>query len=136
MHVQQILIEALEPARAARLKILDLFTGIQDAPRAELRESAPRHGTIAVEKDLLGKLIGPQGTTIRGLEKTTGSRITVNGEECVAHIFAPNRNSFDMAMGKIMVCGGEMISFKNASSPNHISTLSRPGSVEQHTAQP
>jgi polyribonucleotide nucleotidyltransferase len=96
----EILIEALAPARAARGKVLDALAAAIGAAPAEARDSAPRAGTISVEKDQLGRLIGPGGATVRDLERRTGAKLTVQDTGVVA-IFARDRAAYDAAAAAI-----------------------------------
>eukprot|EP00897_Mesotaenium_endlicherianum_P009777 jgi/Mesen1/8828/ME000053S08231 len=91
-----ILCEGLEPARAARAHILDLMEAEISAPRNEHHEYSPRIGTINIEKDSIGRLIGPQGTVIKGIQKATSARLTVS-EDGVVSIFARDFAAFEAA---------------------------------------
>jgi polyribonucleotide nucleotidyltransferase len=67
---QQIMAEALEQARVARLEIMDSMMATIDAPREEMSPFAPRMLTIQVDPDKIGAVIGKGGSTIRSLEET------------------------------------------------------------------
>ena len=67
---QQIMAEALEQARVARLEIMDSMMATIDAPREEMSPYAPRMLTIQVDPDKIGAVIGKGGSTIRSLEET------------------------------------------------------------------
>ncbi|CAI7850519.1 unnamed protein product [Closterium sp. NIES-54] len=51
-------------------------------------------GTVAIDRDSIGRLIGPQGSTIKQLQRLTGSRIQVSNEGSVS-IFARDSASFE-----------------------------------------
>lgn len=70
--------EALERARKARLHILGEMTKVLPAPRPELSLFAPRIFTLQIKPDKIGDLIGPKGKTIRGIQDATGATITVD----------------------------------------------------------
>eukprot|EP00238_Polyblepharides_amylifera_P010829 CAMPEP_0196587260 /NCGR_PEP_ID=MMETSP1081-20130531/56948_1 /TAXON_ID=36882 /ORGANISM="Pyramimonas amylifera, Strain CCMP720" /LENGTH=755 /DNA_ID=CAMNT_0041909393 /DNA_START=110 /DNA_END=2378 /DNA_ORIENTATION=+ len=100
----EILIEALDCARDARLELLDLFSQTLASPRDATRANAPKFGSVTVEKDLLGKVIGPQGSNVKGIERTTGARITVNKSGLV-NIFAPSQEAFDQTAALVTEAG-------------------------------
>jgi polyribonucleotide nucleotidyltransferase len=56
----QILLEALSHATKARHTILDTLVLALEGPRVDVRDNAPRFGSVTVEKELLGRVIGPQ----------------------------------------------------------------------------
>jgi len=65
----EILSEALEQARRARLFILDRMAEVLPAPRPELKPFAPRILSIKIPVDKIGVVIGPGGKNIRSLEE-------------------------------------------------------------------
>ncbi|RMG95219.1 MAG: polyribonucleotide nucleotidyltransferase [Chloroflexi bacterium] len=67
---KELMAEALEQARVARMQILDAMLEAMPAPRESLSKYAPRMLTIKVEPDKIGAIIGKGGTTIRSLEET------------------------------------------------------------------
>ncbi len=79
----QILRDALEQARKARLAILDKMTAVIATPRGELKEFAPRIATIRIDPDKIGAVIGKGGETIRGMEAEFECTIEVNDEGLV-----------------------------------------------------
>ncbi len=83
----QILRDALEQARKARLFILDTMTQAIGSPRTELSEFAPRILTTRIDPEKIGALIGKGGETIRGLEAEFECTIEVDDEGLV-RVFA------------------------------------------------
>jgi len=75
----EIMREALDRARKARLFILDKMDATIDRPRTEISEYAPRILTFKVDQDDIGTVIGPGGKTIREIQERTGA--TINIEE-------------------------------------------------------
>jgi polyribonucleotide nucleotidyltransferase len=67
-----ILAEALEKAKTARFKILDVIEKEISAPRADISPYAPKIITIKVKKDQIGLVIGGGGKTINGIKEKTG----------------------------------------------------------------
>ena len=76
----EIMSEALEQARQARLKILDVMLQTIDKPRAEIKDHAPRIEIIQVPVDKIGAVIGKGGETIRTLQEETGTRIDIEDD--------------------------------------------------------
>jgi polyribonucleotide nucleotidyltransferase len=76
----EILAEALEQARQARLQILKVIGGTLPAPRPELSPYAPRMTILHVDPDKLGAVIGSGGKTVRSLQETCGVRIDIEDD--------------------------------------------------------
>jgi polyribonucleotide nucleotidyltransferase len=73
----QILSQALEQAREARLAILDKMMAVIPAPRPELKPHAPRITTVQIPVDKIGAVIGPGGKMIRSIQEETNTRIDI-----------------------------------------------------------
>ncbi|MFO7259518.1 MAG: polyribonucleotide nucleotidyltransferase [bacterium] len=74
----EIMREALERAREARMYILDVMDQTIATPRSELSRYAPRIITMQINPDKIGEVIGPKGRTIRGIQEETGAEINVD----------------------------------------------------------
>ncbi len=72
-----IMVEALERARAARLQILDTMNKVISAPRGELSKYAPKLITIEIDPEFIGKVIGPGGKMIKSLQEQTDTTIEI-----------------------------------------------------------
>lgn len=72
-----------EQARVGRLQIIDLMEQTIAAPRAEISKLAPRLVTIKIDPEKIGKLIGPGGKMIRGLQEKYGVTIDVEDDGTV-----------------------------------------------------
>jgi len=79
----EILVEALERARKARLDILDSMSKAISAPRGELSEYAPKITSIKIDPDLIGKLIGPGGKMIKSIQEQTGTKVEIEEDGTV-----------------------------------------------------
>ncbi|MCA9979398.1 MAG: polyribonucleotide nucleotidyltransferase [Anaerolineales bacterium] len=66
---REVMAEALEQARVARLQILDNMLATIAEPRAELNKWAPRMVTVHINPEKIGAVIGKGGSTIRSLEE-------------------------------------------------------------------
>jgi polyribonucleotide nucleotidyltransferase len=73
----QIMVEALERARTARLKILDVMNKVISGPRAELSKYAPKLISIEIDPEYIGKIIGPGGKMIKSLQEQTDTTIEI-----------------------------------------------------------
>ena len=103
LSLKQIKI-ALEHAKAARLKILDMIEAEIPKPRSELSPHAPRMLSTKIPPDKIGKLIGPGGKTIRELEATTGASIVVE-EDGTVFVSAVGAGKAEAALAQIeMLC--------------------------------
>jgi polyribonucleotide nucleotidyltransferase len=76
----EIMSEALEEARKARLYILDKMLAVIDKPRTEIKDHAPRIETIKVPVDKIGAVIGKGGETIRSIQEQTNTRIDIEDD--------------------------------------------------------
>ena len=68
----KILADAVNQARDARLKILDIMTSVIAKPNPEISMYAPRIITIEIPQDKIGELIGPGGKMIKKIIELTG----------------------------------------------------------------
>jgi polyribonucleotide nucleotidyltransferase len=75
--------QALEQARVARLSILANMLEVIASPRPELKPHAPRIITVKIPVDKIGALIGPGGKNIRSLQEETGTKIDVQEDGTV-----------------------------------------------------
>ncbi len=65
----EILGEAMEQAKAARMRILDVMDACLPAPREQLSRWAPRVLSTDIDPEKIGTVIGPSGKTIRRIEE-------------------------------------------------------------------
>ena len=72
-----IMIEALERAKTARLEVLKIMAGTISEPRPELSVHAPKLTTLEIDPALIGKVIGPGGKMIKSIQEQTGATIEV-----------------------------------------------------------
>ena len=98
----KILGEAIQRAKEARSKILEIMRSAIDTPRAELSKYAPRIETIKINPEKIGALIGPGGKTIKGIVAETGAEINIEDDGSV-HIYATSGES--MARAKEIIGG-------------------------------
>ncbi len=72
-----IMVDALGRAKVARLKILDIMNKAISQPRTELSKYAPKLITIEIDPEFIGKVIGPGGKMIKGIQEETGAVIEI-----------------------------------------------------------
>jgi polyribonucleotide nucleotidyltransferase len=72
--------EALERAKAARLHVLEVMNHTLDKPRADISQYAPRILILKIPIDAIGLVIGPGGKTIRDITERTGTTIDINDD--------------------------------------------------------
>ncbi|MBE9509160.1 MAG: polyribonucleotide nucleotidyltransferase [Chloroflexi bacterium] len=75
-----ILAEALEQARQARMQILDVIETTIPAPRAELSPYAPRMTILHIDPDKLGAVIGSGGKTVRAIQDECDVRVDIEDD--------------------------------------------------------
>lgn len=80
---RELLTEALEKARKARLHILGEMRKVMTAPRTEISVLAPRVTTLKVPTDKIGLIIGPSGKNIKEIIAKTGTQIDIEDDGSV-----------------------------------------------------
>ena len=72
-----IMVEALARAKTARLDILKTMAAAISEPRSELSVYAPKLISIEIDPELIGKVIGPGGKMIKGIQEQTDTSIEI-----------------------------------------------------------
>jgi polyribonucleotide nucleotidyltransferase len=75
-----LMAEALQQAREARLFILDAIQEVIPEPRPELKSHAPRMTVLKIDPQKIGAVIGPGGKIVRGIQEDTGVRIDIQDD--------------------------------------------------------
>jgi polyribonucleotide nucleotidyltransferase len=96
----EIMSEALEQAREARLKILETINTAISEPRAELKPHAPRMTVIKIDPEKIGAIIGPGGKVIRSIQEETETRIDIQDDGTV-FISAVDKDGADAARAMV-----------------------------------
>ena len=94
-----VLAQALEQAREARLTILDTMAEVIDSPDT-MAETAPRVITVSIPPSKIGELIGPKGKTINAIHDETGAEISIEDDGTV-YVSAATGEEADAAVEKI-----------------------------------
>lgn len=99
----ELLKEALEQAKEARLHILGEMNKTISEPREELKPHTPRIISFDVDREFIGAIIGPGGKIIQEMQRETGATISIEevDNKGVVQIFAENKGAIDDAHGRI-----------------------------------
>ncbi|MGC1394462.1 MAG: polyribonucleotide nucleotidyltransferase [Coleofasciculaceae cyanobacterium] len=76
----EVITEAINKARPARLHILEKMLLAIDKPRPEMSPFAPRLLTMRIDPDMIGLVIGPGGKTIKGITEQTGAKVDIDDD--------------------------------------------------------
>jgi polyribonucleotide nucleotidyltransferase len=79
----EVLAGALQQAKDARLRILDVMLAAIPAPRDTVSAKAPRIITIQIPVDKIGEVIGPKGKKINEIIAMTGADINIEDDGTV-----------------------------------------------------
>ena len=98
-----ILLKALEQAKAGRLHILNEMKNTITQANVDYKPHAPRIVVLRIPKEFIGAVIGPGGKIIQEMQRETGASISIDevGNEGVVEIASSNKESLDAAVGKI-----------------------------------
>jgi polyribonucleotide nucleotidyltransferase len=94
-------------ARKGRLEIIEKMEAVLSRPREELSEYAPRIFTVMIDPERIGKLIGPGGKTIRGIQERTGATIDVE-EDGTVYIGSITAEGGEQAKAEVEALGAEI----------------------------
>ncbi|NLD16009.1 MAG: polyribonucleotide nucleotidyltransferase [Tissierellia bacterium] len=97
---EDILREALEKAKIARLHILDKMNETLSVPREELSKYAPKIYTMIIDPEKIGEVIGSGGKTINKIIDETGVKIDIEDDGRI-FIISDDKENADKAMETI-----------------------------------
>jgi polyribonucleotide nucleotidyltransferase len=99
----EVLTNALNQAKEARLHILNEMKKTIAAPREDYKAHAPRIVSLTIDKEFIGAVIGPGGKIIQEMQRETGASISIEevGNKGIVEIFADNKAAIDAAVGRI-----------------------------------
>jgi polyribonucleotide nucleotidyltransferase len=75
---KDIMVKALDQAKAGRLHILDQMLAAIETPREDLSPYAPKIMMITINPDKIRDIIGPGGKMIRAIQSETNTRIEID----------------------------------------------------------
>src|SRR5258708_4674208 len=97
----QVLAQALEQARDARMQILKVMLDALPESRKNLSQFAPRMNVIKIDPEKIGAIIGPGGKTIRALQEKYGVKIDIE-EDGTVFVSGAEGPSADRAVESIL----------------------------------
>ncbi|MFD2743534.1 MULTISPECIES: polyribonucleotide nucleotidyltransferase [Sphingobacterium] len=99
----EVLTQALDQAKEARLHILGEMNKTLTAPREDYKSHAPRLVSITIDKEFIGAVIGPGGKIIQEMQRETGATISIEevDNKGIVQVFADNKEAVDAALGRI-----------------------------------
>ncbi len=100
--------DAIDQARDARMKVLDVMEAAIPGPKTELSEYAPRVFKLSINPELIGTLIGPGGKTIKKIQADTGAKIDIEQDGTV-YIAAVDGPAGDMARKMVEALTKEVV---------------------------
>jgi polyribonucleotide nucleotidyltransferase len=99
----EVLTNALNQAKEARLHILNEMKKTISTPREDYKDHAPRIVSLSIDKEFIGAVIGPGGKIIQEMQRETGASISIEevGNKGIVEIFADNKAAIDAAVTRI-----------------------------------
>jgi polyribonucleotide nucleotidyltransferase len=97
---RELMSQALNQAREARLHVLEKMLECLPAPREEVSEYAPRIYTIKIDVEKIRDVIGPGGKVVRGIQMRTGAEINIEDDGTI-HVASVDKDSADEALAMI-----------------------------------
>jgi len=76
----KIMVEALERARHARLKVLEVMDQTISQARPQISKYAPKLVMLEIDPELIGKVIGPGGKMVKSIQEETGTKIEIEDD--------------------------------------------------------
>ncbi len=92
-----IMKEAFQQAKKARLQILDHMTKTIGAPSEDMSPDVPRIVSIKLPTDKIREVIGSGGKVIRGIIADTGADINID-DDGICQVASSNKESLDAAV--------------------------------------
>lgn len=99
----EVLTQALDQAKEARLHILNEMKKTIAAPREDYKPHAPRIVSMTIDKEFIGAVIGPGGKIIQEMQRETGATISIEEVDGkgIVQVFADDKASIDAAVTRI-----------------------------------
>lgn len=99
----ELLEEALEQAKTARLHILNEMGKSLSAPNEDYKDHAPRIVEVIIDKSFIGALIGPGGKVIQEIQEVTGTTINIEEKDGKGYvnIASSDKTSIDAALKRV-----------------------------------
>jgi polyribonucleotide nucleotidyltransferase len=101
----EMLEEALAQAKKGREHILNEMNKTLSASKTELKPHTPRIERIIIDKEQIGAVIGPGGKVIQGIQKDTGTTISITEVENQGIVEILSENAESMTHAKRIIKG-------------------------------
>ena len=102
-----MIVEAIALAKDARLEILKSMLQTLRQPRAETSRFAPRILMIKINPEKIGRVIGPGGKGIKGIEATTGAKVEIE-EDGTVFVSSVNADMAEKARNMVEAAAAEV----------------------------
>jgi polyribonucleotide nucleotidyltransferase len=99
----EVLGDALNQAKVARLQILDVITEAIPAPREEVAATAPKIVSFTIPMDRIGEVIGPKGKVINAVQLETGADVNVDDDGVVGTVTIGGKDGGAVAEARRMI---------------------------------
>ncbi len=98
-----VLGQALQQAKDARMQILEVMTNAIAEPREDVGEHAPKIISFEIPVEKIGEVIGPKGKMINTIQSETGADISVDDDGAVGIVIisSPDRGAINEAERQI-----------------------------------
>ncbi len=99
----EVLLAALNQAKAGREHILGKMLETLNAPRADYRPNVPRIVEFKIDREFIGAVIGPGGKIIQEIQRETNSVVSIgeDGEFGIVQIYTSDKAGMDAAIARI-----------------------------------
>lgn len=106
----EVMEEAMLDARNGRLHILEKMAESISTPRTELSRYAPTFRKMEINADQIGAVIGPGGKVIQGIQRETGTEISIEekGNKGIVVVSAVDADAADAAIARIKAITGSL----------------------------
>jgi polyribonucleotide nucleotidyltransferase len=81
-----VLGQALQQAREARMQIMDIMAAAISEPAPDVKPYAPKIVAFEIPMDKIGEVIGPKGKVINAIQQETGADIAVDDDGMVGTV--------------------------------------------------
>ena len=106
----EVMEEAMLDAKNGRLHILSKMAESISVPRTELSRYAPTFRKMEINADQIGAVIGPGGKVIQGIQRETGTEISIEekGNKGIVVVSAVDADAADAAIARIKSITGSL----------------------------
>jgi len=99
----EVLEQALNQAKAARMEIMDVMLKAISEPRKSLSQYAPKIVQFEIPVDKIGEVIGPSGKMIKAIMAETDAEIDIDDStgKGIVNVSSPDQSAIDKAVSWI-----------------------------------